>query len=523
MNCIKSHIDRIVIVLLCIVTTGCSTSGHAPEQFSDGVGWMAKKYDVSDARSQRVTQWPCLRVDGALIDQLDDAMKEVQLDKAKTLALSFIDDAHRLSLLVSANELERLDEQAWRELIHTYFNDVELAPTPEVKQLLAQEFEHRTGIQVWFLRKQVESAADTTALRHALKPIRDRIEPSIKHADRSGEKAALALFALPAAMARDAIHADESTCQMDEPFDAAVHYVPALEQSQPVRPGDAEHWNLLAKHAPTFVQEHPSQVHYPRSADAIGLVRMAADATVEIDVTKPTVYGYARTVLIGGQPHVQLTYAIWYPMHPKLKQPIDAEAGKIDGATLRITLDSQHRPAIYETLNNCGCHHRLYPADTLEAAAMKDHGKPLSGKVLSIEREVTGKYDLIIPKVLKLEGPTHLQALIRIRAGTHSVVDVDVTDAHHPNEAVIERRSYALLPYDELERLPTSEGKIMSMFEPNGLVRGAERLEGDLFRPLGMLNAGQPRQRGTQLIHWDQYDFDSPKLLESTLRLPAKF
>ena len=58
---------------------------------------------------------------------------------------------------------------------------------------------------------------------------------------------------------------------------------------------------------------------------------------------------------------------------------------------------------------------------------------------------------------------------------------------------------------------------------PNGLVRGAERLEGTLFKPLGMLNAGQPRQRGTQLIQWDQYDLDDPRLLEKTLRLPASF
>lgn len=523
MNCISFRFDHLVIILLCLAITGCASSGHAPQQFSDGVGWMAKKYDVSDARSQRVTQWPCLRVDGVLIELLDDAMKQEQLDKAKELALRFIEEAHRLSLQVSSTELERLDEQAWRELIHTYFNDVELEPTAEVKHVLAQEFEHRTGVQVWFLRQQVEAAGDLAALRHALKPIRDRIEPSVKHADRGGEKLALAMFALPAAMARNAIHADESTCQMDEPFEGEVRYEPSREQPLPGRRGDVEHWELLVKHAPTFVQEHPAQVKYPRTADAIGRVLAAADASIEIDVTQPTVYGYTRTVLIGGQPHVQLTYAIWYPMHPKMKQPFDAEAGKIDGATLRITLDSQHRPAIFETLNNCGCHHRLYPTDTLESAAMNQHGSPLPDKMLAIERDVTGKYDLIIPKVLKLDEDSNRRSLVRCRAGTHAVVDVDLTDAHHPNEPVVARKSYTLLPYDELERLRTPDGKVVSMFEPNGLVRGAERLEGDIFRPLGMLSAGQPRQRGTQLIHWDQYDFDSPRLLESTLRLPAKF
>jgi hypothetical protein len=38
-----------------------------------------------------------------------------------------------------------------------------------------------------------------------------------------------------------------------------------------------------------------------------------------------------------------------------------------------------------------------------------------------------------------------------------------------------------------------------------------------------MLSAGQPRQRGTQLIHFDEFDFDDPKLLEKLLRLPDEF
>jgi hypothetical protein len=74
-----------------------------------------------------------------------------------------------------------------------------------------------------------------------------------------------------------------------------------------------------------------------------------------------------------------------------------------------------------------------------------------------------------------------------------------------------------------LEHLRTPNGKTVSMFLDNGLVRGAERLEGAIFTPLGMLSAGQPRQRGTQLINWDQFDFDDPRLLERTLRLPAAF
>ena len=54
-------------------------------------------------------------------------------------------------------------------------------------------------------------------------------------------------------------------------------------------------------------------------------------------------------------------------------------------------------------------------------------------------------------------------------------------------------------------------------------LRGAERREGFLLSGLGMLSAGQPRERGTQMIHFDQYDFDDPHLLEEFLRLPSSF
>jgi hypothetical protein len=147
-----------------------------------------------------------------------------------------------------------------------------------------------------------------------------------------------------------------------------------------------------------------------------------------------------------------------------------------------------------------------------------------AGKLHSIEQDVGGKYDLIVPKLLKPEASVaNSRLLVRCRAGTHAVVDVDYGDRRAAMEPVVAQHEYALRPYADLEQLRAPGGKVMSMFLDNGLVRGAERVEGALFTPLGMLSAGQPRQRGTQLIHWDQYDFDDPRLLEHTMRLPTSF
>ena len=97
-----------------------------------------------------------------------------------------------------------------------------------------------------------------------------------------------------------------------------------------------------------------------------------------------------------------------------------------------------------------------------------------------------------------------------------------LADAPPPGEAMA-TQAYTLVPYEELEHLPLGDGRFTSMFYDNGLVRGAQRAEGIFFTPIGILSAGQPRQRGTQLIHWDHWDFDDPHLFEKTLRLPGGF
>jgi hypothetical protein len=136
---------------------------------------------------------------------------------------------------------------------------------------------------------------------------------------------------------------------------------------------------------------------------------------------------------------------------------------------------------------------------------------------------VKGKIDMIVPKVVPASSVTNRsRPLVRSKAGWHGLVDVSLAHVP-PGDETQATRAYTLLPYDELERLPLGNGRFTSMFHDNGLVRGARRAEGVFFTPIGILSAGQPRQRGTQLIHWDHWDFDDPHLFEKTLRLPRGF
>ena len=80
---------------------------------------------------------------------------------------------------------------------------------------------------------------------------------------------------------------------------------------------------------------------------------------------------------------------------------------------------------------------------------------------------------------------------------------------------------YQVRDYVELERTPFG-ATWASIFNEKGLVRGAHRrIESAMLTPLGLYRAGHPRQRGTQLIHFDQADFDDPALFDIYLRLPS--
>lgn len=490
-----------------------------PFRLVEGIAYLTQKHGVRDAKTQRVENWPGFRVDAALEAELQTAIATDDLASAKEHATRFLDGAHRLSLDATRTELERVSEAGWRELAVRYF-DADTQPTDEIKQKIVDIFNGETELQYWFLARRIREAQEVHQVREVLEPIRAGIETPVKDQGRFARAAPLFLFALPSALTVASIHSEEWHGDLDAAFDSAVRYSP--EEIRPL-PGHAElplHWGLLQRYAPAVVQEHPNDVAYPRSVDGFGKVWADNDEVVHIDTEQPTVYAYAREVLIRGQRRVQLCYTHWYPEHPKLKD-FDPEQGKIEGVTLRITLDADRKPALFETVYNCGCYHRTYPAERLEAAARGQFGQPEPGKKLAIEHGVKGKIDLIAPKTVAVPDDAE-HPIIRCRAGWHAIVNVAFGRDGHEQE-IRGEKNYTLLPYEELERLVTPDGRVTSMFYDNGLVRGAERLEGVFFTPLGMLSAGQPRQRGTQMIHWDHYGFDDPDLFEKTLRLPDTF
>lgn len=499
---------------LAVALTGCAT--HLPARYIDDVNSVTLKHKTRDARAQRVEGRPCLRVDAATRQHLDNALTGSDPVQVRKEALAFLDEAHRLAMESTLNELDRLDPAGWDDLTQRQFG-TPAGDDPRVRERLKELYLTDTEVRYWFLRREIESAESVEQIHRVLTPISKRIETPVRLQGRLSRILPWSLFTLPSAIAVAQIHSHEYRGDPDTTFDSAIRYTPDSTPADVPGGVNDNDWRLLTTFAPVIVQEQPGDATYKHGIDRFGRVTAPDDKTVAIDTHDPTIYAYARHLRITGRPCTQLTYTHWYPEHPALK-PNDPEAGKIEGLTMRITLDEHETPITFETLYNCGCYHRLYPTTDLEDAAAVEFGGPQKGKRFAVERRVPGKIDAIVPKLV--DAGTGDRPVVRAHAGWHGIANVAMNGAGHGAE-VRGEAGYTLRPYHELEQLTTPDGRTVSMFYDNGLVKGAQRLEGVFFTPLGLLSAGQPRQRGTQMIHWDHYSFDDPALLETLLRLPT--
>ncbi len=298
-------------------------------------------------------------------------------------------------------------------------------------------------------------------------------------------------------------------------FSNATLYVPPRVEDDASDPDTLGDEALLARYAPVIAVEHKNAVSYDPNADRFGEVQMTgADpphAQPKIDVEHPTVYTYAQQARIDGVAVKQLVYTFWFPERPKLNGRFDPEVGSTQGAIIRVTLNAANEPVIYENVSSCGCYYKVFPAAGLEQRAAEQYGAPLKRKHFALENDVPRKIDVNMPNLVAGGG----RAMASYTAGAHDVATIA------PFEGAGERphRSYRMLPYAALENLPFHGGTI-SMFDENGLVRSADRLEATLLAASGMYHAGTPRQRGTLMIYFDQADFDDPALLTRYLRLP---
>ena len=246
---------------------------------------------------------------------------------------------------------------------------------------------------------------------------------------------------------------------------------------------------ILAMFAPLMIQDEVADY------DKLGAVVWTIQQ-VSVDSARPLMYFYFSHAYLNNTPILQINYVIWYSERSGPNSP-RIERGNLDGLTIRVSLDDQGSPFMVDVMNNCGCYHFYAPR--------KERVKRILPSPLAI--------DAFVPTWLPDEFPRQRLA-IRVMSGWHQV-------GHLGSRSIpTDYRPYQFEPYDQLEMLPKANARHESIFNSRGIAKYTERVESDIFIPMGVPQVGRMRQRGHHAIKFvGRAHFDDPYLFNKHFEL----
>jgi len=247
---------------------------------------------------------------------------------------------------------------------------------------------------------------------------------------------------------------------------------------------DQARQKLLRIYAPVFLQDLAADY------DEIGEVYWDADR-VAVNSMAPSVYYYFSNARFKGAPILQINYVVWYSARDGPHSP-RIERGRLDGITVRISLDTNGHPFMVDIMNNCGCYHFFIP---LERRVQRILPSPQA-------------LDAFVPRWLPERFPER-RLSIRVKTGWHQVDNIDAI--RMPSELI----PYQLVPYEQLEMLPQDGLRSESLFDSMGIAKNSERIEPLIFFPMGIRAIGSMRQRGHHAIKFvGRAHFDDPHIFD---------
>ena len=249
-------------------------------------------------------------------------------------------------------------------------------------------------------------------------------------------------------------------------------------------PSDADRKTLSATFAPVIHQDLVADYDRP---GAMGW----GDTQLVIDPDNPAVYYYFTHAYFKNEPVLQINYVIWYSARGGPNAPL-IERGHLDGLTVRVSLANDGRPFMVDMMNNCGCYHFFAPR---KAAVQQIRPSPLA-------------IDAFVPTGLPDDFPAK-RLTISVISGWHQVANINA------RRIPVDFMPYRLEPYERLEMLPKKDSQNESMFTARGIGKYSERIESDIFIPMGVPLVGRMRQRGHHAIKFvGRAHFDDSHLFD---------
>jgi hypothetical protein len=254
---------------------------------------------------------------------------------------------------------------------------------------------------------------------------------------------------------------------------------------------ESEVAELAAAYAPSF------EVPIAGDSDRFGALRWRRDADMpQVDASRPTVYVHPAQMRYGETVLLQLIYTVWFPERPA-RGAVDFLAGRLDAVMWRVTLAPDGEPLLYDSIHACGCYHLFFPTPRARLRPAPD------------AMQEWAFVPQTLPRVAEGERPR-----VRLASATHYIEGVELVSG--PDSLT----RYMFDGYDKLRSLPRFGGGHRSVFGPDGIVAGSERLERWLLWPAGVPSAGAMRQWGRHATAFvGRRHFDDADLLERRFEL----
>jgi hypothetical protein len=185
----------------------------------------------------------------------------------------------------------------------------------------------------------------------------------------------------------------------------------------------------------------------PLPPNQFGMLSLS-NGSLHLDTQRPAIYAALDTLELGpGKTHPRCTYLWCYPASEGA-----ATLTRLRLQGVRITLDSQGRPAVWEVLADSSCARLLFVSESLESAAATRHGKALPGRRYAIEQSLAEHPRALVARLLD-DGPIPMGPLVYLEAGTGDVSTVLCRCMPAQARTVTQTRTCEVLPFAEHEDL----------------------------------------------------------------------
>jgi hypothetical protein len=131
--------------------------------------------------------------------------------------------------------------------------------------------------------------------------------------------------------------------------------------------------------------------------------------------TPAQVFHHVSSVLIQGKPHAQFTY--WWRAAAFPSDPRPSLTG------VRLTLDANGLPAIWEELSGRGDVRVVYVAENLEAKATQEFGGPLAGRQFAVDRSLAETPRVVVARLLA-DAPMAMGPVVLLRTDGREIVNL---------------------------------------------------------------------------------------------------